>query len=290
MHSGNTTSVKNCSNSLLGEKSKRLRKSKKEEIGRNYSCNVCSKAYLSYPALYTHKRNKHNIIPITGKPEIFKTGSNGSNGSNAVSNKLKYNIMETRNNVKASSDIIIKYYKINCEHFYLDPSSIFFKQNFKPTQDSFLKLLETYKFSGLEKISIPANYEKEKLFVDNILIIYLILLVEITRETIFTQIVVKFIFLFREYLNLLGWDHFKYLEDFGMINEFSAKGEFCTTCSCEELPEMVNDFVAVFLECDARLASEKKEMADIVLNFCNWLFINNLTNYKVNRFNEISTI
>ncbi len=284
MESGNTTSVRKYSYTGIVEKSKRLRKSKKEEIGRNYSCNICNKAYLSYPALYTHKRNKHNIIPITGKPEIFKSGGN------SVSNKLKYNIMETRNNVKASADIIIRYYKKYFEYFYMDSNSILFKKNFNPIQDSFLKLLEIYKISGLEKICIPAHNEKEKLFVDNILIIYLILLVEITRETIFTQLVVKFIFLFREYLNLLGWDHFKYLEDFGMMNEFMIKGEFCSTCTCEELPEMVNDFVAVFLECDSRLTSEKKEMADIVLNFCNWLFINNLTNYKVNRFNEISTI
>jgi hypothetical protein len=284
IESGNTSSVKNYSNSIVVDKSKRQRKSKKEENGRNYTCNICSKSYLSYPALYTHKRNKHNIIPITGKPEIFKTGGN------TVYNKLKYNIMETRTNVKASADIIIKCYKNNCEYFYTDPSSTFFKKNFHPSQDSFLKLLEIYKISGLEKICIPALHEKEKLFVDNILAIYLILLVEITRETIFTQLVVKFIFLFREYLNLVGWDHFKYLEDFGLVNQLMVKGEFCSFCSCEELPEMVNDFVAVFLECDVRLAPEKKDMADIVLNLCNWLFINNLTNYKVNRFNEISTL
>ena len=260
------------------EKIRRQRKSKKESHGRNYICNICSKSYLSYPALYTHKRNKHNIIPITGKPDIFKTG-----GLNA-SAKFKYNIMETKTNVKGSTDIIIRAYKKNCAYFFQEPKSILYKKNFNMKDDQFLCLLEVYNTSGLEKISIPQLHEKDKLFIDNVLTIYLILLVEVTRETAFTQLVVKFIFLFRVYLNLLGWDHFRYLEDYGLLDELHVSGEFCTRSNCEELPELVNDFLAVFLDVDERLNEEKKEMADIIQNLCNWLFINGLTNYKVTRF------
>ena len=28
-------------------------------MGRNFKCSFCAKTYLSYPALYTHLKNKH---------------------------------------------------------------------------------------------------------------------------------------------------------------------------------------------------------------------------------------
>ena len=31
----------------------------KDAQGRNYKCSFCAKTYLSYPALYTHLKNKH---------------------------------------------------------------------------------------------------------------------------------------------------------------------------------------------------------------------------------------
>ena len=36
---------------------KKMRESPAQE--RNHKCQFCSKTYLSYPALYTHLRNKH---------------------------------------------------------------------------------------------------------------------------------------------------------------------------------------------------------------------------------------
>ena len=57
---------------------KKKRARKVDKADKLYCCDECNKAYMSYPALYTHKRNKHNIIPITDKPNIFKTkGHNG---------------------------------------------------------------------------------------------------------------------------------------------------------------------------------------------------------------------
>jgi len=38
------------------------RRSKNLSDGRNYKCDICVKAYLSYPALYTHLKSKHKII------------------------------------------------------------------------------------------------------------------------------------------------------------------------------------------------------------------------------------
>lgn len=42
----------------IGEE-KRKRRPRSDEEGRNFSCS-CGKSYLSYPALYTHIKTKHN--------------------------------------------------------------------------------------------------------------------------------------------------------------------------------------------------------------------------------------
>jgi hypothetical protein len=40
------------------EQKSNCRRSRKDEAGRNYICG-CGKKYLSYPALYTHIKTKH---------------------------------------------------------------------------------------------------------------------------------------------------------------------------------------------------------------------------------------
>ena len=54
------------------EKSKIRRRSKKDTEGREFICS-CGKQYLSYPALYTHNRTKHEgAMPMTEKPKKVK--------------------------------------------------------------------------------------------------------------------------------------------------------------------------------------------------------------------------
>ena len=38
----------------------RMRRTKDTQGSRDHKCQFCSKTYLSYPALYTHLRNKHS--------------------------------------------------------------------------------------------------------------------------------------------------------------------------------------------------------------------------------------
>lgn len=42
---------------------KNKRRSKNDVDGRNYVCKFCDKTYLSYPALYTHLKQKHSKGP-----------------------------------------------------------------------------------------------------------------------------------------------------------------------------------------------------------------------------------
>ena len=46
------------SGNLSGQKAKHKRRSKNDNQGRDFRCG-CGKRYLSYPALYTHIKTKH---------------------------------------------------------------------------------------------------------------------------------------------------------------------------------------------------------------------------------------
>lgn len=55
-------------------KRKQKRRSKNDIQGRDHKCTFCDKTYLSYPALYTHMKNKHAKGP-DGQPLInFNSG------------------------------------------------------------------------------------------------------------------------------------------------------------------------------------------------------------------------
>jgi hypothetical protein len=239
---------------------------------------------LSYPALYTHKRNKHNIIPITGKPEIFK--------SNTLNTKFRYNAMDNTNNVEATIEGIFDIYKVLCQEYFMNPESVFHKPNFVPENDKFLKQLQKYKIQGIEKdkedkIIIPKPEDKlNKIKIDNVLIVYLILLIEVTREKVFSDLIVKFAFLFREYLNLAGWEYKKLLSEYNLSTSVNIRDDYTNCNSCEEIPELVNDFISVFMEMDDSFSPNTKDMTDMCQNFCYWLFINGLTNYKLVKFDN----
>jgi hypothetical protein len=45
------------------DKNKNKRRSKNDVDGRDFKCKYCDKTYLSYPALYTHMKQKHSKGP-----------------------------------------------------------------------------------------------------------------------------------------------------------------------------------------------------------------------------------
>ena len=64
------------SNTLEGERKKQKRRSKNDVQGRDHKCSICEKTYLSYPALYTHMKNKHAKGP-DGNPLIPMNSGRG---------------------------------------------------------------------------------------------------------------------------------------------------------------------------------------------------------------------
>ena len=63
------------------------RSTKNEKKERTFICKVCNKSYLSYPALYTHCKKKHNSNVITDRGR----GRPKKNIVNYLKERLIYN-------------------------------------------------------------------------------------------------------------------------------------------------------------------------------------------------------
>lgn len=199
---------------------------------------------------------------------------------NATLGRFKYGAFEMNQNIKGITADIHDTYNSLCKAYFLDENSVFYKPSFSPSTDSFSVILKGYLDANLCQVKIPKPNDSRN-SIDNILSIYLILFLEVTKDRFFLDLLVKFVFLFRNYLNLSGWDHNKFLHEYGLLDKFEKRGEYCANNNCEQVPELINDFVSTFIELDPSFAGELKDLTDITQNFCYWLYINSFTNFKL---------
>ena len=257
------------------------RKGKYDLNGRIFQCQICKKSYLSYPALYTHNRNKHDIIPITDKPTIFTSKKSALNKYCFKYNQsnLSFNnnddITQTLNYIFNSFQRIIQKYILN-------QNSKFYKKNYLINYDPFFIFLSN-NYKKIEFNSIPRKDNN----IYQVIIIYLIRLIKITNDEEFKFLLINVAFFLREYLNMVGWDYKQNQMNFKKEKiQIINNQDFCLDNTCEEIPEMIEDFVSVYILLIDDLKNKQKEVADICQNFFCWLYINQLTSYKLKRINE----
>ena len=169
---------------------------------------------------------------------------------------------------------------------YLKTNSQLYRENFIIENYPLIKQINSMKLIKSNHIPIPKK--EENCNIDKILNIYLLLLVEVSVDPTFIENVIKFIVLLREHLNLCGWEHKKYLFDYGMCEAFHPIGDFCEKNNAEEVPELLNDFIEVFLDLEPEnhFGIDKSSLADLTENFSNWMFLNDLTNFKIFSLNK----
>lgn len=88
-----------------GDKKKQKRRSKNDVQGRDHRCNYCDKTYLSYPALYTHMKNKHAKGP-DGQPLININSGRGRGRPKKNASTVRFSHVEPTSEsfFKASND------------------------------------------------------------------------------------------------------------------------------------------------------------------------------------------
>jgi hypothetical protein len=168
-----------------------------------------------------------------------------------------------------------------CEEHYGNPKSAFYNPKYCCRSDPFLKLVNVYLANGLTKVSIPDPENGKLNFIDNVLLVYSVLLLEVTQDAFFLDTLVKFIFQIRNYLNLCGWEHSQYLYNYGILKTLTKIGEYCSNNTTNQIPELINNFTSFFVYLEPKFAQNAKDFIDITENFCYWLYINNFSNYKI---------
>jgi len=277
-------SSKNSSSNFLQKKTNR--KKKLDLNGRNFICSICKKAYLSYPALYTHNRNNHYIIPVTGKPKIFRNKIDSNNKSLFKYNQSDFNSNDNKD-ISQIINFIINILNNLTKNYFSNKNSLFFKENYIFNLDIFIVILNNF----MNQKNDILNSLSKKSNIYNVIIIYIIKLIKITFDEEFKILLIYFGYFFKEYLNMVGWDYKKKMFNIGIcknLEEKNSEKDFCLENTCEDIQDMIEDFVEIYILMVDDLKDKQKEIADICQNFFSWLNINKIISYKLKRKDEES--
>lgn len=262
------------------EKAKRSRRSKADTEGRNFECSICGKSYLSNAALYTHKKNKHKVEDGDaeggeGKKRRQKAKTEDSENATAEqlvnAETLEYFSTNERKGLTTLSSI---------HDIFRDVFNDIFLENW---ENQFKASLQNYaKYNEWEKYPLYTLYIKQEshteepkpevnneLKCDEVLVEYLAVISSRTNSNYFRR-VVKFIFLFREFLNMLH------------RGENSEQEEFTSINTAENSPDSTNEFILDFMGLDEpKLGYHKDESIQLTQNLCRWMFDHKYTYSKL---------
>ena len=275
-NSSNENSEENDEN----KKKKGTRRSKRESEGRNYVCKMCSKSYLSYPALYTHYKQKHNTNNSSGrgrgrpKKEINE-GENEKNNYNPINSTyfLKDERTGTTSPQTEINDCIDKAF----QELY-DPEKrkridgrgikFYFNVDEHPFLNKFKKDAHDINKSG-----------DEHQIADLVFIEYLNKMSAYCNPNYYTRLI-EFVTLFREHSNQINVSKLK--ED--------ELNNIYTECrDAEDVPDSSNEFITDFINPEEKnddFGFNKEECIDLTQNLCFWMYENNYTCSKLSLIRE----
>lgn len=243
------------------EVKQKKRRPRSDEDGRNFSCS-CGKSYLSYPALYTHIKTKHN-----GKPEFSKLCSRSE-----LSEDLKEEEVEESEKAEDSKNMenLKKYLNKLFPFTSKDKDSEKRLKESSKDDQQYLKSIKEYweKHKKEEEVQLNDTYAT---LIDNVLGKFL---VDIEPE--------------------LSKNAIRFVQNFVVslrngINSLEKNDKFCKTNCAANLPVMMNSlFGSVFqqLESDHLYSRHPTIPCKTIFHFCRWLFVERFTNHSL-KFNAL---
>lgn len=259
----------------INPKKIRKRTTKKEADIRKYKCTDCDKSYLSYPALYTHCKQKHNRNNHSergrGRPKKEQNGFNGD--------KNKYNPLTSAYFEKEERTGCTKVENINecIKNSFLilygnEENRDILKPKIESRKMKMFTNIEDHPWENFKDAhDIDMHNEDEKTPVDLVLIEYLNKMSIYCNPSFYEKLIV-FTTLFREHINLINQD------------KMEENKEFTQEREAEDVPESSNEFITDFLfpnEQENEFGLTFSEAIDLTRNICNWMYLNNFTCSKL---------
>ena len=268
--------IENKNNSNESEE-KRKRRTKNDNIGRTFICKSCGKSYLSYPALYTHCKQKHNTCNTSGRGRGRPKKENGE----SFSERLKYNPLDAsyflKDNRRGTTNFE-DFEKSIIDAFHILYSRNNFDRNLNKDMKNYNKIQE-HPFLGkflLDKHDVNIKIDDEKEISDKVFMDYLNKMSLHVNPNYFTTLII-FVTLFREFVNITELKKKNIKE-----NNFNNDVEYTSVNSAEDVPDLSNEFINDFLETDKKLFDfNKEDSIDLTQNFCHWMYENNFTSSKL---------
>jgi len=264
------------------KKKKGTRRSKRESEGRNYVCKMCSKSYLSYPALYTHYKQKHNTNNSSGRgrgrpKKETNEGENEKNNYNPTNNT--YFMKEERTGKTSSETEINECIDAAFKQLY-DPDPVK-RKRIDSRGIKFYGSIEEHPFLNKFKMD---NHDINKTgdehqIADSVFIEYLNKMSAFCNPNYFTKLI-KFVTLFREHSNLINSSKLKEDEQNKVYTEIK---------DAEDVPDSSNEFITDFINPEEKnndLGFNKEECIDLTQNLCYWMYENNYTCSKLSLIRE----
>ena len=271
---GNNLSNENSEENDENKKKQVKRRSKRVAEGRNYICKMCSKSYLSYPALYTHYKQKHNTNNSSGRgrgrpKKENNEGENEKNNYNPINNTF---FLKEGRTGKTSPEEINRCIDIAFTELYSqDKRSIIESKAIKFYLDvkehPFLK-----KFKNDPHDLNKSGEEQQK--ADLVFIEYLNKMSAYCNPDYYVKLI-KFVTLFREHSNQINSSK---------VNNNEENKVYTELFPAEDVPDTSNEFITDFLnpeENNEDLGFSKEESIDLTQNLCYWMYENNFTCSKL---------
>ena len=263
-------------------KTNHKRRKKNEVQCRNYECKLCKKTYLSYPALYTHCKLKHNTNNTSGRGR----GRPKKDQNENVIEKSKYNPIDftffskedRTGNIEPKTGInecIDEAFK----QLYFD---IFKKRNEERNMKYYIKVEEHPFLNKFKKDehNIFRNVMNLHQMTDIILIDYLNKMSMFCNDKYYTKLII-FVTLFRECVNIINKNK--------IDKKKNGDKEYTEINDAEDIPNYSNQFINDFLNPDDKgddFGFSKDECIDLTQNLCYWMYENNFTSSKLSLINN----
>ena len=255
------------------------RRSKNDTEGRTFVCQLCGKSYLSYPALYTHRKQKHNTNLSSGRGR----GRPKKDISEQNIERIKFNpcglSFFSKENRKGETT--------EFKNVIFDAFNFLYniKDNYEKSERNKKRKMKEYNNISEHPLfnkflNDPHNKnekidENENKITDDVFIDYLNKVSAYCNEDFFEKILI-FVVLFREYVNQV------------YSNKVENGIEFTTQEKAEDVPDTSNEFILDFIDPDDNnndFGFSKDECIDLIQNLCHWMYEHNFTCSKLSMIN-----
>lgn len=283
---------------FVKESKTRNRRPRTDDDIRNYECG-CGKAYLSYPALYTHVKNKHKGVFPDGSlvKKVIKKPEDVFGGQLPAEKKEIYD--EVRVYLKYIQDQPDDYEQrqiLRRSHLKECYPRNYLTELFDPRNEFESTFIEMMNEDEMKQLHIDGNYKNKKgeSKCDEILVYFCLDIAALLEPDFISELIIFLAMMRRAYSEYGRRLKSNFEKDASGNNNSKDPIDFCQEKDISFLPRMANIFIMELFPSYFGQLKNRHELkylgttSDKIMNqlflmkfLCDWLFMNHYTDLKL---------